>query len=280
MPEFDPGPVQEPFRTLAESFPDAAAYLSKDFRLEWGPIFHRGRLDGSARVLCIGQDPGQHENLLRRILVGEAGRRVQGFLKKLGITRSYVMINALLYSVYGSGGAKYVDDAPVADYRNKWIDGFMAPGKVQAVVTFGLMGRKAWELWKATPAGAAASPVVAHLTHPTQPESAGNSKIEREQFTAKLLEEWNRGLSTLRPGISSPDEPIPATQYGTAFADADKTDIPSFDLPAGTPPWMYDNDGWATRGFPSKLPSPKTDAEQLLLKRSVIVVKVPKGVIP
>ena len=29
-----------------------------------------------------GQDPGQHENVLRRILVGEAGRRVQGFLAK------------------------------------------------------------------------------------------------------------------------------------------------------------------------------------------------------
>jgi uracil-DNA glycosylase len=58
----------------------------------------------------IGQDPGQHENILRRILVGEAGRRVQGLLAKLGITRSYVMINALLYCVYGSGGAKYADD--------------------------------------------------------------------------------------------------------------------------------------------------------------------------
>ena len=171
-------------------------------------------------------------------------------------------------------------DAPSADYRNRWIDAFIAPAKFKLFVTFGLMGRKAWEVWKATPAGAAASPVVAHLTHPTQPESAGNTKIEREQFTAKLLEEWNRGLSALRPGISSPDEPIPATQYGSAFTDDDKTDIPSFDLPAGTPPWMYDNDGWATRGFPSKLPSPKTDAEQLLLKRSVIVVKVPKGIIP
>ena len=34
MPEFDPGPVQEPFRSLAESLSDAAAYPHKDFRLE------------------------------------------------------------------------------------------------------------------------------------------------------------------------------------------------------------------------------------------------------
>ncbi|MBD0283370.1 MAG: uracil-DNA glycosylase, partial [Thermoleophilaceae bacterium] len=45
----------------------------------------RGRLAGSALVLVLGQDPGQHECIARRILVGEAGQRVQGFLRKLGI---------------------------------------------------------------------------------------------------------------------------------------------------------------------------------------------------
>src|SRR5215510_667098 len=127
MQEFDPGPVQDPFRTLAANYPDVSAYPFTDFRLEWGPIFHRGRLDGTARVLCIGQDPGQHENVLRRILVGEAGRRVQGFLAKLGITRSYVHINALLYSVLGSGNAKYVAKPGPRDYRNLWIKGILAP---------------------------------------------------------------------------------------------------------------------------------------------------------
>src|SRR5262249_15984202 len=108
VPAFCPGYVTAPFDTLADDYPDESAYPSKDFRTEWGPIFHRGRLDGSARVLIIGQDPGQHENVLRRILVGEAGRRAQGFLAKLGMTTSYVLINALLYSVFGDKGAKYV----------------------------------------------------------------------------------------------------------------------------------------------------------------------------
>ena len=85
MAEFCPGYVVEPFRTLATTYPDETVYPQKDFRTEWGPIFHRGRLDGTARVLLIGQDPGQHKNVLRRILSGEAGRRVQGFLAKLGI---------------------------------------------------------------------------------------------------------------------------------------------------------------------------------------------------
>jgi hypothetical protein len=280
MSEFDPGPTEEPFRTLASTFPDASAYPFDDFRVEWGPIFHRGRLDGTARVLCIGQDPGQHENLLRRILVGEAGRRVQGFLRKLGITRSYVMLNALLYSVYGSSGAKYVDDPPVADYRNQWIDGVMASGNVHAVVTFGLMARKAWELWTSTPTGSTSTVAVQHLTHPTYPESAGNTAAERAQLTKELLQQWNGGLLALRPAMTTSDEPVPATLYGDTFGDADKADIPSFDLPAGIPPWMYDNDGWATRGYPSKLPAPETDEDKDRLKRSILIVEVPKGIIP
>src|ERR1700682_5061801 len=98
MPDFDLGPVVEPFKALAGAFPDETASPFQDFRVEWGPIFPRGRLDGTARVLVIGQDPGQHENILRRILVGEAGRRTQGLLAKLGIAESDVMMNAILYT--------------------------------------------------------------------------------------------------------------------------------------------------------------------------------------
>jgi uracil-DNA glycosylase len=73
---FDPGYVAEPFLTLCGNYHEARVYPPEQFRLEWGPIFHRGRLDGSARVLVIGQDPAQHETVVRRILVGEAWRRV------------------------------------------------------------------------------------------------------------------------------------------------------------------------------------------------------------
>ena len=97
---FDPGYVAEPFLTLCAEYPEANVYPSDQFRLEWGPIFHRGRLDGSARVLVIGQDPAQHETVVRRILVGEAGRRVQGLLAKLGITQQlrvhqYILVQRL-----------------------------------------------------------------------------------------------------------------------------------------------------------------------------------------
>ena len=83
---FDPGYFEAPFTGLVQTYPEADVYPPDQFRVEWGPIFHRGRLDGSARVLVIGQDPAQHETVVRRILVGEAGRRLQGLLAKLGIT--------------------------------------------------------------------------------------------------------------------------------------------------------------------------------------------------
>ena len=67
---FDVGYATEPFATLCRDFPGPETYSRDRFRLEWGPIFHRGRLDGSARLLIVGQDPAQHETIVRRILVG------------------------------------------------------------------------------------------------------------------------------------------------------------------------------------------------------------------
>ena len=106
-----------------------------DFRIEWGPVFHRGRLDGSATVLLIGQDPAANEAIVRRILVGVAGKRTQGLLRKLGLTRSYVMVNTFLYSVYGQqGGEKHRNDPKIAAYRHQWLDALLV-GKSQWAIT-------------------------------------------------------------------------------------------------------------------------------------------------
>ena len=61
MTTFDAGYGSSPFRDLCEGAPDSSVYPEARFRVEWGPIFHRGRLDGTARVLVIGQDPAAHE---------------------------------------------------------------------------------------------------------------------------------------------------------------------------------------------------------------------------
>src|SRR5262245_20788251 len=99
-----PGYGTAPFDGLVADYPGEDVYPAKDFRIEWGPIFHRGRLDKTAKVLVLGQDPATHETVARRILIGEAGQRVQGLLAKVGIDSSYVMVNTFLYSVYGPRG--------------------------------------------------------------------------------------------------------------------------------------------------------------------------------
>ena len=159
-------------RLCAREYPEARCLPVDQFRLEWGPIFHRGRLDGSARVLVIGQDPAQHETVVRRILVGEAGRRVQGFLAKLGITHSYVFINTFLYSVYGSVKARTRRGRDLIDYRNRWLNALLVGSQVEAVLALGQAADEAWQFWKTAPEAQSVNVAYAAVTHPTEPESS------------------------------------------------------------------------------------------------------------
>lgn len=266
MPPFDPGYGEQPFRDLCESAPGTSVYPSRDFRVEWGPIFHRGRLDGSARVLVIGQDPAQHETVARRILVGEAGHRIQGFLAKLGIDSSYVMVNTFLYSVFGQGGGnKHRDDKKIATYRNKWIQALLAPGKIDAVVLLGSLAASAWDSWTSTAGGT--QPTSVHITHPTQPESAGGSSAKHAAAIAAMLDNWNKALQTLHP-LPHRDKQRALKLYGSSFQPGEKVPIPTDDMPAGTPDWMRLDDGWADRtGTGAK-------------KRATITVTVPRSALP
>ncbi len=267
---FDPGCSKEPFRTLARMYPEAEAYPPGQFRIEWGPIFHRGRLTGSARVLVLGQDPAQHETIVRRILVGEAGRRVQGFLAKLGVTTRYVMINTFLYSVYGTVKAATRKGAILVGYRNQWIDAFLTKGKIEAVVSLGTAANEAWQLWKGTPVGQSIDVAFAAITHPTQPESfSKGDKTKLAQATKKLLNNWNLALEILSPAIQHPDHAVAITPYGDSWTEGDRVPIPEQDFPAGLPAWMHENDGWATR-----------KGANTLAKRRNITLTVPKGDVP
>jgi uracil-DNA glycosylase len=247
--DFDPGYCAAPFDQLVRECPDQSVYPPAAFRTEWGPVFHRGRLDGSARVLVIGQDPAQHEEVARRILIGEAGRRTQGLLAKLGINRSYAMVNTFLYSVYGQGGGnQHKDDAAIVAYRNRWLDALLVGSQVEAVIALGGLADDAWQKWRATPSGQAGTAAYAHVTHPTEPESSsGGDATKLEAAIAAMLQNWNAALQALHPKIAHPDAAVPLVLYGAAFAAADKPPIPAGDLPAGTPPWMIAQDGWAVR---------------------------------
>ena len=247
---FDAGPVRPPFSGLAFDYPGVEVYPPADFRIEWGPVFHRGRLDRSARVLVLGQDPGQHECIARRILVGEAGQRVQGFLSKLGIERSYVMINAFLYSVFGQqGGERHADSEPIIEYRHRWLDALLGEGsRVEAVVAFGHLAHDAFDRWAEAAPGRAAELAVERLTHPTMPEASSHGDPDRRrEATRRMLEQWNGALRRLDDALGDRDEERELVLYGDDLGPGDRAPIPEADLPAGSPPWMRSLRQWATR---------------------------------
>ncbi len=264
---FDPGYGRRPYAGLVADYPGEDVYPSGSFRTEWGPIFHRGRLDGTARVLVIGQDPAAHEAVCRRILVGEAGQRFQGFLAKLGLTTSYVLVNTFLYSVFGQqGGEGHVDDAGIVAYRNRWLDAITTHNEIEAIVTLGHLADRGYQAWKATPTGQACAAAYATVLHPTYPDSASRSgQITKADAFARLCASWNAALSLLQTVVTA-DVPTPLVPYGAMLEDADLAVIPPDDLPPGLPAWMRSLDAWANRSG--------VDAQE---KRATITVAVPRA---
>jgi hypothetical protein len=222
-PAFDPGPppawearfAAAPLATY-EARPDV-------FRIDFGPVFYRGRLDGTARLLVVGQDPSVNEILAQRAFVGRSGQRLQGFLTQLGVTRSYVMLNTFSYSIFDQfGGANETlsHQDPILGYRNRQFDAVAAENPLQAVITVGTAAREAVDRWP----GIGAIPRV-HLIHPAFPN------------TSQLLADWNAGLAALRRIVEPDDGAAVGPGYGSAFVEGDVVPIPRRDLPFGIPGW-------------------------------------------
>ncbi|SED64460.1 Uracil DNA glycosylase superfamily protein [Streptomyces sp. 3213] len=265
MHPFDPGYAQAPYADLVGDYPGPEIYPAKDFRVEWGPIFHRGRLDGTARVLVIGQDPAAHEAITRRILVGTAGRRFQGFLNKLGIDSSYVLINTFLYSVYGQrAGTAHATDPDIARYRHAWLDALVTHNQIEAVIALGGLADSAFHTWRKAPTSAAYDGAYEHILHPTYPDSAAASGSDAATAMKQLTTNWNNALTALNITIT-PDTERSVSPYGDSLTPADLGTIPEADLPPGLPAWMRSDEPWAAR-------QGSTPAE----KRATITVQIPE----
>jgi uracil-DNA glycosylase len=135
---FDPGYGEEPFASLVASYPGAIAYPADGFRLEWGPSSTAGARR-HARVLVIGQDPAQHETIARRILVGEAGHRLQGFLFKLGMRPQLRDGQHLPLQRLRAARRRTRTLTRIATYRHKWLDAIFAHEPIEAVVSLGTL---------------------------------------------------------------------------------------------------------------------------------------------
>lgn len=257
--EWDPGP-SEPIRAIFEQAP-LSAYASKPdwFRLAWGPIYYRGRLDGSARVLVIGQDPAANENVARRILVGTAGRRVQGLLAKVGITRSYVMVNASLYSIYNRKEFAeelwdFIDSVPIKEWRNQLLDALVELSDIQAILAFGGPAKTVIKAWPGANSFRDRNRIF-FLTHPTaDPES-------------NVLEDWNHDIERISKNVPpDPDGRVDLTLYeGPTFKDGDLAWIPIRDFGFGAPKWLGSRDT-AFRFYPNQpWPDEASEADEAIL---------------
>jgi uracil-DNA glycosylase len=236
MLQFDKGPT-DAFAQHFASLPDHSS-IKQNFWFDWGPVFYRGRLDGTARVICVASDPGPTERIGGRSLVGNAGQRVQGFLNKVGLTRSYVCVNGFAYALHPgklSQGMKLLSQPDLLAWRNQLFKMLKKP-KLEAIVAFGDVAKKAVQLWD----GKGNIPVF-ETFHPSYHH--GGAEGEK-----KMLTDWNRVVTALR-AIVTPDEgaAINLPLYGAKFKEEDYAPVPRIDLPFGLPDW-YGDDKWNRKG--------------------------------
>lgn len=233
--EWDPGPPAA-FKALFRRAPlDEYQSAPTFFRLHWGPVWYRGRLNGKARVLVVGQDPSADENIARRVMVGVAGQRAQQFLRKVGIDKSYVVVNASLYSIFnevvdGATLSTFTDRLKIRTWMNDYLDLIATKSPVEAVIAFGAVARHVLDGW---PGIAAFKPArFFHLTHPTAP------------LAAAAPANWSANLAGVAAQVTADSGVVrDLTPYpGPDFRTEDSVRIPLRDLPFGIPTWVGTGD--------------------------------------
>ncbi len=254
MSDYDPGPPP----ALADHFAALPSFEEhRDlFWFDWGPVFYRGRLDGSARLLAIASDPGPTERVACRTLVGDAGQRVQGFLTRLGLTHDYVLVNAFplaLHPSRSSAARPLLAHEPYRGWLNALLDQVSGPA-VEAVVAFGTNARAALRVWDHAP-----DVPTFTVSHPSN------------HSTADLLDSWREALPAIRAAVAvDPGGDNTGSNYGSTFEETDYAPIPARDLPFGLPDWVGD-DHWGRTARPrhnNSVDRPASDPDHALVWRA------------
>lgn len=254
MAEFDPGPPA----AIAQHLDGMPSYAAKRdcFWYDWGPVFYRGRLDGSAKLIGIASDPGPTERIAARTLVGDAGQRVQGLLAKLGLTRAYVLVNAYAYALLPSKAPQarpLLAEPAHKGWRNDFYDAVTGPA-LEAIIAFGGEAQAALALWSPRP-----NVPVFKLPHPSSHNAAS------------LLNAWRAAVPQLRAVVTpDPDGDASLPNYGTSFRERDYARVPMRDLPFGVPAWFGD-DHWGRTDSPrhnNSVERPGSDLKHTLVWRA------------
>jgi hypothetical protein len=242
--EFDKGPTKAISKLFAEH-PDYSPV--KDwFWFDWGPVFYRGRIDKSAKILCVASDPASTERIAGRALVGNAGQRLQGFLSKIGITKSYICLNGFIYALHPShlsDGMTLLADPAHTAWRNSVFSATIG-SKLQAIVAFGDVAKKAVDLWDER-----GTVPVFKTFHPNYRGSVAN-----------IVAGWNDVITALRSIVTKDkdgDNTLPL--YGSKFEESDYARIPRRDLPFGAADFLGD-DSWVRTGSTGGMDSVRRDS--------------------
>src|SRR5262249_50176610 len=152
--------------------------------------------------------------------------------RKLGLNKSYIMVNTFLYGLKGQMDAEAQTisaSAAIKNWRNQLLD-MLKTGQTQAVIAFGAGTHKVVDLWPG-----AAGLFVAKPLPPSSRDDAG------------LRGDWNNWIPQIRPHVTPDVPPDMATYVGSTFKKADLENIPPRDLPFGVPKWMGTGDtAWRT----------------------------------
>ncbi|HET7517100.1 MAG TPA: hypothetical protein VFN05_05265 [Actinomycetes bacterium] len=164
--EHDPGPARTGgWAALFAETPNyrglGRAVVGREaFRWHHGPMFFRGRLDGSAQVVVVGQEGAQDESLSHRSFTGGTGARMQHLLRHLGLDRSYLFLNSFVYPIFG----QYTDDlrplaqdrrSPIVVHRHRVLDKAIVDGDVRLVIAVGRAAKESVATWIGAHGGSA-----------------------------------------------------------------------------------------------------------------------------
>ena len=178
-------------------------------------------------------------------MIGDSGQKTQGFLRKLGLTRSYVLVNAFAVALRPSQKSKGLrvlkTNVAIRTARHALYDGLLTD-RVQAIVAFGEMAHVAYDLWAASNSAVRAIPHL-KLAHPAGVDRTGSGHDA-------ALAAWGDAITALR-AIVTPDPDGDATEpnFGAYFTELDYARIPRWDLPAVAPAYVGD-DSWGRAATP------------------------------
>ncbi len=254
--EYDPGPTAAGgWAELFASTPNyrglgKAVLGSEAFRWHHGPMFYRGRLDGSARVVLVGQEGAQDESLSHRSFTGGTGARMQHFLRHLGIDRSYLFLNSFVYPIFGQYGAALRPLAqdprsPIVKHRHQILDKAVIDGGARLVVAVGTAAKESIATWIESHGGTADShhletatlgsiPSTVRVVGVVHPGSAAGGS------TAGIKADFQRAINQINAWINASSTWLPvdagmARDLTKPYVYSSKP-IPYRDFPFGTCP--------------------------------------------